>query len=119
MKTLFFVEDDESLQEIAQLVFREPAFAVRIFNSAEELLEEPGFPDVYLLDKQLPGIDGLKLCSILKSNMQTSGIPVVMVSADPNIKVLATAAGADAVIEKPFSIHELEALVVDVCARTS
>ncbi|PPL03087.1 response regulator [Parapedobacter indicus] len=119
MKTLFFVEDDESLQDIAQLVFREPKFTVRVFNSAEELLDERDVPHVYVLDKQLPGIDGLELCRILKSNTQTNGIPVVMVSADPNIKVLAASAGADAVLEKPFSIHELETLVANVRTQIS
>lgn len=107
MKTIYFVEDDESLQEIAELVFSKPDFALRIFGSAEELLDESAYPHVYLLDKQLPGIDGLELCRILKSNARTKSIPIVMVSADPDIKALAASAGADAVLEKPFSIHEL------------
>jgi len=116
MKTIFFVEDDESLQDIARLVFSEPDFTVHIFNSAEELLDEYRCPDVYVLDKQLPGIDGLELCRVLKSRAQSRGIPVVMVSADPDIKALAASAGADAVLEKPFSIHELETLVSNVSA---
>jgi DNA-binding response OmpR family regulator len=113
MKTIYFVEDDESLQEIAELVFSEPDFALSIFGSAEELLDETGYPHVYVLDKQLPGVDGLELCRILKSNARTKSIPIVMVSADPDIKVLAASAGADAVLEKPFSIHELVAVVTD------
>ncbi len=114
MRTIFFVEDDESLQDIARLVFSEPDFAIHIFNTAEELLEERRYPHVYVLDKQLPGIDGLELCRMLKSDTQTNGIPVVMVSADPDIKALAASAGADAVLEKPFSIQELETLVTNV-----
>lgn len=113
MKTIYFVEDDESLQEIAQLVFTAPEFSIIIFGSGEELLEERTYPHVYVLDKQLPGINGLELCRLLKSNARSGDIPVVMVSADPEIKVLAAAAGADAVLEKPFSIHELAAVVVN------
>lgn len=116
MKTIFFVEDDESLQDIALLVFRKPEFSVNIFSSAEELLDECTYPHVYVLDKQLPGIDGLALCRILKSDPQTRAIPVVMVSADPDIKILAASAGAEAVLEKPFSIHVLMNLVVNVSA---
>ena len=111
MKTIYFVEDDESLQEIAQLVFTEPDFALHIFSTAEELLDETKYPHVYVLDKRLPGIDGLELCRILKSDTQTSSIPIVMVSADPDIKGLAASAGADAVLEKPFSVHELVTVV--------
>ena len=119
MKTIFFVEDDESLQDIAQLVFSEPDFAISIFSSAEELLDENGYPHVYVLDKQLPGIDGLELCRILKSDAQTKNIPIVMVSADPDIKALAASAGADAVLEKPFSIHELLAVVTNASMQIS
>lgn len=114
MKTIFFVEDDESLQDIARLVFSEPEFTIHIFTSAEELLDENKYPLVYVLDKQLPGMDGLELCRLLKSNVQTKNIPIVMVSADPNIKTLAASAGADAVLEKPFSIHELRELVASL-----
>lgn len=119
MRTIFFIEDDESLQDIARLVFSEPEFAIRIFDNAEELLAENSYPGVYLLDKQLPGIDGLELCRILKSNTKTGGIPVVMVSADPGIKALAASVGADAVLEKPFSIHELKEVVTNVSVQAS
>lgn len=113
MKTIYFVEDDESLQDIALLVFRKPDFAIRVFGSAEELLAETKRPHVYVLDKQLPKIDGLELCRTLKSDAQTKDIPVVMVSADPRIKTLAASAGADAVLEKPFSIYELKEVVTN------
>lgn len=113
MKTIFFVEDDEGVQDIALLVFGKPDFAVSIFSSAEELLEAGGYPDVYVLDKQLPGMDGLELCRRLKSDARAKNIPVVMVSANPDIKALAASAGADAVIEKPFSIHELMTTVAN------
>jgi len=114
MTTVFFVEDDESLQDIAGLVFRGPEFAVRIFESAEKLLGERTYPHVYVLDKQLPGISGLDLCRILKAGPQTRNIPVIIVSADPDIKALAAPIGATAVLEKPFSIHVLLKAVMDV-----
>jgi len=111
MKTIFFVEDDEALQDIALLVFTPPDFVVRVFCSAEDLLAEKSHPDVYVLDKQLPRMDGLTLCRLLKQGQLTKDIPVVVVSAAPDIKVLAADAGADGSLEKPFSIHELVAVV--------
>ena len=116
MKTLFFVEDDEGVQEIARLVFGEPEFDTHIFSSAEELLDVRARPRVYVLDKQLPGMDGLELCRILKSDPWTSGIPVVMISADPDIRAEGMSAGAEAVLEKPFSIHVLLEVVLKVSA---
>ena len=114
MKTIFFVEDDDALQDIARLVFTPPDFAICIFSSAEELLAEERCPDVYVLDKQLRGMDGLALCRLLKAAPPTANIPVVMVSAAPDIKALAASAGANAALEKPFSIHEMIDVVVNV-----
>lgn len=119
MKTIFFVEDDEGLQDIAGLVFTEPEFNIHIFSSAEEMLDERTYPHVYVLDKQLPGMNGLELCRILKSDLQTRTIPVVMVSADPDIKFLAASAGAEAVLEKPFSIYDMLDLVKNAVKQVS
>jgi len=63
------------------------------------------YPDLYLLDKQLSGSDGLAVCNYLKTNEQTKEIPVVMMSAYPNVEELALNAGADGFIEKPFAVQ--------------
>jgi DNA-binding response OmpR family regulator len=60
-----------------------------------------------LLDRQLSGQDGLKVCRFLKSQSQTKDIPVIIVSATPGIGKLAQEAGADDFIEKPFQMKEL------------
>lgn len=119
MKTIFFVEDDESLQDIAGLVFTKPQFDIHIFSSAEEMLTQRVYPHVYVLDKRLPGMDGLELCRTLKSDPGTEDIPVIMVSADPDIKLLGTSAGADAVLEKPFSIYDMLDLVTKAVKQVS
>ncbi|MCH5598848.1 response regulator transcription factor [Niabella ginsengisoli] len=70
MKTIFLVEDDESLQDIVRLIFGQSGFNISIFGSGEDLLTEASRPDIYLLDKELPGIDGLEVCKKLKADPQ-------------------------------------------------
>jgi len=60
-----------------------------------------------LIDKLLSGYDGLDICRYLKSNPLTSHIPVIMVSASPDIGIAATKAGADDFVEKPFDLSYL------------
>ena len=67
-----------------------------------------------LLDRQLPGVDGQDICKFLKSQETTKNIPVIMITAKPNISSLARAAGADGFIEKPFVIEELRGMIADL-----
>ena len=61
-------------------------------------------PDLILTDVMMPEIDGLALCSNIKSSLQTSHIPVLMLTAKNNFsdELSALKIGADDYIEKPF-----------------
>lgn len=66
--------------------------------------------DAILLDIIMPGIDGFEVCRILKKEVATQHIPVMMVTAlrtDSESKVKALELGADAFVLKPFEPVEL------------
>ncbi|MCH5718759.1 response regulator transcription factor [Niabella hibiscisoli] len=112
MKTIAFVEDDLGILDVARFIFERAGYTIRLHHSAGSLLSQlHSNPDIFILDKQLPDMDGLDLCRRLKTNADTSAIPVLMLSANPQIKSLASAAGADAVMEKPFEIKDLLSVV--------
>lgn len=112
MKKIAFVEDDLGILEVAKVIFEKAGYRVDLYGSAERLMSDTtALPDIFILDKQLPDMDGLELCHQLKKDPQTGSIPVLMLSANPQIKTLAAEAGADAVMEKPFEIKELLAVV--------
>lgn len=67
---------------------------------------------LFVLDKSLAGADGLDLCRFIKSNSDYKDIPVVMLSAAPDIKSLAAEAGADGTIEKPFTLKGLREAIL-------
>jgi len=73
-------------------------------------------PDLILLDLMLPDIDGLVLCSLLKS---VSDVPIIICSgstrrADP---ILALKLGADDFVRKPFDVDDLLARIEAVLRR--
>jgi PAS domain S-box-containing protein len=71
-------------------------------------------PDLILLDILMPGMDGYKVCKLLKNDPETSDIPVVFVTAlrnDSENKVKALEVGADGFISKPIDETELVAQI--------
>jgi DNA-binding response OmpR family regulator len=68
-------------------------------------------PDLFIIDKQLSGVDGLDICAHLKTRQLTAQVPVIMVSASPSVEALAKKAGADDFLEKPFNRKEILKLV--------
>lgn len=112
MKKIIFADDDPSIQDVVNLIF-EDEYQVTTFSRGEPLLNNQfEVPDLFLVDKQLPGgVDGLEICRFLKSQEQTKNIPVILISASPNLRILAKSVGADGCIEKPFPIGELRQIV--------
>ncbi|NCA68917.1 MAG: response regulator [Sphingobacteriia bacterium] len=72
-----------------------------------------GQPDLILLDVQMPSMDGLSVCRLLKADPITKHIPVIFLSAAIEIedKLRGLAAGGADYITKPFSEQEVLARV--------
>lgn len=77
-------------------------------------------PEMYVLDLDMPGINGLDLCRDLKANHRTHA-PVLIVSANTTADAItaAHAAGADAYLPKPFTRHDLLNLVNTLLQTTA
>lgn len=111
-KKIVIVEDDASIVDSLRIILERAGYEVEYFYDGKNLLESDGLKtDLYLIDKQLSGIDGLDICKYLKSDPRTKHIPVIVLSASPGIENIVKAAGADAFIEKPFSSRNLVEVV--------
>lgn len=66
-------------------------------------------PDLVVSDIMMPKVDGIELCRMIKTNVQTSHIPVVLLSARTadDVKISGYEVGADSYISKPFSFELL------------
>jgi DNA-binding response OmpR family regulator len=107
-RKILIADDDPSIRDIFNIILAKAGYDIEIKDDANEIFKNKfRTPDLFLIDRLLSGVDGLDVCRYLKSNEQTSDIPVVMVSASPDIGVLAAKAGADDFIEKPFELSYL------------
>jgi DNA-binding response OmpR family regulator len=105
---LLIADDDESIRDIFRLILSPENYELDIRSSGEDLLKNKFIlPDLFLIDKQLSGVSGTDVCAHLKKQARTKNIPVIMISASPDIARLSKDAGADNYIEKPFDMSTL------------
>jgi DNA-binding response OmpR family regulator len=104
LKTVLITEDDPAILDALEIVFTRNGYRVICYSNGTALLENNfEIPDIFLIDRQLSGVDGLDLCRHLKASEDTNKIPVIIFSASPHVQRPAIDAGADDFIEKPFS----------------
>ncbi|MBN1575775.1 MAG: response regulator [Chitinispirillaceae bacterium] len=107
---ILFIDSDREAVEIARMVL-ENAFEVLVAETGEIglTLAFSRSPSVILVDSYLPGLDGYRICRILRSQDETRDIPIAFFSAGTqNIEIQKCfASGADDFIVKPFSGREL------------
>ncbi len=103
---IFVVEDDKPLAHLIRLTLEREGFEVEVFHTAEEALKrlKKGLPDILLLDIMLPGMSGLDLLEILRSDTATSGVKTIMLTAKKELSDVqrALALGVEGYIAKPF-----------------
>src|SRR6266545_2266650 len=106
---ILVVDDDPSLRLLLRTTLADDDFTVQEAVSAEEASDLARFwrPDVVLLDVGLPGVDGLTFCGELKRNPSYGSPLVILLTGAETSTEEAEAAGADAILRKPFSPLEL------------
>src|SRR3954464_15721142 len=108
---ILIVEDDLTTQEMARMVLENAGYGVSVARSAEdaERMVQAQWPDIVLMDRDLPGMDGLELTRRLKVAEATCGITVIAFSARQSTEEneQALAAGSDGFIHKPFTVRGL------------
>ncbi len=111
--SILVVDDDEGIVEVIQIVLEGEGYEIITCMNAEDLrlLLNTARPDLILLDVLLLGQDGRKICRSLKSDPQTSHIPIIMLSAHSDVRNDADDSGADDFLEKPFDVDELIKIV--------
>ena len=105
-KKLLIVEDNQDFRHFLKEQLSETYQVIDAPDGEEgEKLAVEQNPDLIISDIMMPKVDGLELCRRIKHNVQTSHIPVILLTArsGDETKISGYAVGADSYISKPFS----------------
>ncbi len=107
------VEDHDDLRELTCMALTERGHEVQGFASAEALTEQTtrGVADVFLLDLNLPGEDGISLAKRIRQTYPLAGVVMLTARAQSLDKVLGYESGADLYMTKPVDLDELCAAI--------
>lgn len=110
-QTLLIVEDNFEMQNFLQDIFRNNYKILLADNGAEGLeVAINEHPNIIISDISMPIMNGLEMCENLRNNLETSHIPVILLTAKntTETKLKGLEYGAIEFIQKPFDIKELQ-----------
>jgi CheY-like chemotaxis protein len=100
-------DDEDGIRSLVRMTLESDAYEILEAADGAEALElaRTHHPDLLLLDVMMPGVTGLEVCRTLKSDPDTAGITIVMLTAraQDSDREAGRAAGAESYFTKPFS----------------
>jgi two-component system response regulator VicR len=118
-RRILLVEDEKTIADVVRDYLLKAEFQVDVAGDGFTALELAASrqPDLVILDRMIPGLDGVEVCRRLR---QTMSVPVIMVTAlgTEDDRILGLEMGADDYVTKPFSPRELVLRVKSVLRRS-
>jgi two-component system response regulator VicR len=118
-RRILLVEDERTIAGVIRDYLLQAGFQVDLVQDGFAALDLAATrqPDLIILDRMLPGLDGVEVCRRLRKSMT---VPVIMLTAlgTEDDRILGLEAGADDYITKPFSPRELVLRVRSVLRRS-
>jgi DNA-binding response OmpR family regulator len=118
-RRVLVVEDDPTVLEVASAYLTSAGFLVSTAVDGFAALEAAttAQPDLIVLDRMLPGIDGAEVCRRIRA---TSTVPIILLTAlgSTDDRIDGLEAGADDYLTKPFSPRELVLRVQSILRRS-
>jgi twitching motility two-component system response regulator PilH len=121
-KKILVADDNRAITEVLQLNFSLLGYEVHVASDGEEAERKCRAvkPDILILDVMMPKKNGYKVCRNLKLDEDTSGTPIILLTAK-NLKedvYWGYDSGADAYMTKPYDPRQLEILVDQLIKET-
>jgi signal transduction histidine kinase/DNA-binding response OmpR family regulator len=112
---ILIVEDNNALRSFLARSLHNDYRIIEAVNGEEALdLAILESPDLIISDIMMPKMNGIELCKNIKSNLQTSHIPFLLLTARNDSRIEGIKTGADDFITKPFIITELELKIKNI-----
>ena len=119
-KHVLIVEDEDKIAQILVEFLALEGFTSTVLNEGTHVVDtvKKEAPAAIILDRMLPGVDGLTICKSLRT---FSMVPIIMLTArvDEIDRLIGLEAGADDYVCKPFSAREVVARIQAVLRRTT
>ena len=122
-KKLIIADDDPALRLLVRATLRSKEYEILEATDGPSTLAlaRQHRPDLVLLDVNMPGMDGFRICELLKQDPATAAVTVVMLTVQVRVsdRRRARQAGADGYFTKPFSPMALIRKVEQVMGGTT
>ena len=118
---ILIIEDEKDILDLVKIHLVKEGFKISFAMSGQQAIDNINAdkPDLVILDLMLPDMDGIDLCRLIKHNLKTQNIPIIMLTAknkDSDI-IAGLTIGADDYITKPFNLDILTARIKTVLRR--
>lgn len=104
---IYVADDDANILELMHMILKGKGYEVITSPDGRSLEQLADIPDLVFLDIGMSGSDGSEICKNFKLKHNAASTPVVLVSANTNLKEIAQQCGADDVLPKPFDIRSV------------
>ena len=117
-KRILIVDDEPDLLEMVQINLEMEGYECLVafdgFRALDRVRKER--PDLIILDVMLPGLNGYKVCRLLKFDEKYKRIPIIMLTAEAQQadRLMGEATGANYYMTKPFDADKLLAKVKEL-----
>ena len=115
MACILFIDDDpltlETLKRSIELFGHQAILAGSGEQAQESVIQE--LPDLIMTDMNLPDMDGISLVKQFKADPRVAKIPIIVLSASPEIDAaeITLAAGAEEYLSKPVRLDQLQSVI--------
>ena len=121
--SILVAEDDPDIGNLLDHYLKKAGFLATVVASGRDVMPhiKRDMPDLVVLDLMLPGLDGLEVCRAIRSDPNSSTIPIIMLTAkgEESDRIVGLELGADDYITKPFSPNEVVARVRALLRRAN
>lgn len=112
-KEILVIDDDIAILEVVKIILQEKNY--RVITISDSTLVQ-GYlmhhnPSIILLDFWMSGLNGKKIVAQIKNSPHSQHIPIVMISANHEVRKIAKEIHANDFLAKPFDITDLTSIV--------
>lgn len=108
-KKILIIDNEEAILDMMKMALTDEGFQIETSDTADHIfsLLSKHSPDLVLIDYMLHDINGGEICHQIKSNPETTHLPVIIFSGHGRVLRSLGTYNSDAIIEKPFDLLEL------------